>query len=134
MICDLGSELGGDCTQRRIRNELIASVDALVCVIDPLPSKLLGGTDEITLAKTCALKRGNVIWILNKYNDGINTKELRAFLRIKDARKIPYLDARHFYCAQYNCRIPLSMREISTAAQPAFLSVTERLHRIITYL
>ncbi len=134
LICDLGSELTDDPVQRQIRSELIFSVDALVCVIDPLPSKLLGGTDELSLAKACALKRDNVIWILNKYNDGVNAKELRAFLRLKDTQRIPYIDARHFYCAQYNCRIPISMREIATVAQPRFLSVTECLHHILTDL
>ena len=134
LICDLGSEIYRNKEHFNTRCELIASMDALICVIDPMPSKLLGAQDELFIAKQYNIKRNNVIWILNKYNDGINFKELYSFLRIKNPQKIPCIDARHFYCAEYNCRIPISMREISDKCSSTFFDTIEKLHKVITDL
>lgn len=134
LICDLGSEIYKNKAHFDIGCELIASMDVLICVIDPMPSKLLAGRDDFFIAKQSAVKRNNVIWILNKYNDGINLKELHSFLRIKDLQKIPALDARHFYCAEYNCRIPISMKEIGDKCATTFSDIITKIHGVITDL
>lgn len=121
VICDFGS---GSCAY--CKNPLYYDTDMLVCVLDPLPSKLLASSALIEEIKLTEAKGYRVQWILNKDNSGINRRELRDFLGsgiLARAKSIPLLAEKLFYCAEYNCEIPFARKEIREKTEDVFKEV-----------
>ena len=116
-VCDFGSG--------SYVNPLYYDMDTLICVLDPLPSKLLGSAALIEELKLMEAKGHKVIWILNKNNGGINRRELRDFLGNVFARVhiIPLIDEKLFYSAEYNCEIPFAKKEICENVEVIFKEI-----------
>ena len=121
VICDFGN--GTSC------EELFEDMDTMVLVIDPMPSKLLGAAalfDRLRQMKFCG---HDVVFVLNKENNGINRKELRDFLGRAADFTIPMLEEAEFYRAEYNCEIPAARRSIREKTETVF---SELLSRVLT--
>lgn len=116
VICDI--------TQCVESEEIFKEMDVLVFVIDPLPSKLIASYNQLCYMKKCQMEGKKIIWVVNKYNDGINKREFYDFMKIKHFVKIPLVTQEQLYLAEYNCKIPYSMKLISE-------SVTEPIRQII---
>lgn len=93
---------------------LADEMDVLVFVIDPMPSRLLAGFSLLNRARALEEKGKKVLWVVNKYNDGINKKECLEYLRIRHYVKIPLIPQEKFYTSEYNCRLPYHLKELST--------------------
>lgn len=80
--------------------------DVLVCVVDPLPARVLAG-----LAKHHCLRaeqkeresRGehSLLWVMNKENPAVDRRELERFLKIRFDAALPLLPTEFFYRAAY---------------------------------
>jgi Flp pilus assembly CpaE family ATPase len=104
IICDIS-----ECAN--IEDYLI-DMDVVVFVIDPMPSAMIRGYPFLKEVKRFEHRGKKVIWVVNKYNAGIHKRDMQNFLKLKECYKIPFIDAEHFYGAEYNCKIPYEMTGI----------------------
>lgn len=107
IICDLGMH----------REALVSETDLLVLVIDPLPSGLMAGKVVLEGLGTYRRRGGNVLFMINKMNPGVNRKELQNFLRIKPEVELPFIGSELFYRAQFSCKIPFALHEVRNIAE-----------------
>lgn len=121
VICDFGNGTTFE--------ELFEDMDTMVLVLDPMPSKLLGAEALFDRLRNMKFRGHDVIFVVNKENDGINRKELRDFLGCAADFTIPMLDAAEFYRAEYNCEIPVARKAIRERTEAMFL---ELLSRVLT--
>lgn len=81
---------------------LIAEMDEVYIVIDPLPSKLLKSARFIEKLRLVYPK---AVFVVNKMNKGVHRPELNRFLG-SDYIAIPSYSADKIYSAEYNCSLP----------------------------
>jgi len=81
--------------------DLIPEMDALLVAIDPLPSRLIPAHGLL-----CRLRRAEipVLYVINKWNEGVDKGELFNYLQLREAIRIPEIPARYIYGAEYACR------------------------------
>ncbi len=80
--------------------------DVLVCVVDPLPARVLAGLarhHQLRAEQEEREKRGehSLLWVMNKANPAVDKRELERFLRIRFDATLPLLPAEFFYQAAY---------------------------------
>jgi hypothetical protein len=76
----------------------------LICVVDPFPARLIAGVDIFSFIQYFKQKGGNVLFVVNKENSGINKKELVKYLKTKDYISLGTLPSSEIYEASYNCK------------------------------
>ena len=118
IICDMGSE---------IKISRLDEMDKIICVVDPMPSRLIGSRVVYQNLKEEEHKGKEIIWIINKANGGINKKCFREYIKIKKPITIPLIRPEHFYTAEYNCRIPFEQREIKSKVRPQFEEIVKHI-------
>ncbi len=121
VICDMSEIVSMD--------SVIKEMDLIVAVIDPLPSKLIGAYPQLCYLKKCQLDGQPVIWVVNKYNEGINKRELNGFIKIKNYIKIPLIPLEQLYSAEYSCKLPYSVKSIAEVLRQP---VAEIVHKFNT--
>jgi CO dehydrogenase nickel-insertion accessory protein CooC1 len=109
IVCDF--EINSEC------GEFLMDVDALLVVIDPIPSSLIAGYEMISYCKVLERNGRKVFWIINKDNKGVNKKELNKFIKLKELYYIPLINTEEIYSAEYNCMLPISNREARSKIQ-----------------
>lgn len=107
--------------------EVIREMDIILFIIDPLPSRLISGYSLLCEMKNRELKGQNVIWIINKFNEGINKRELISFVKLKSYFTIPMIQQEFFYLAEYNCRIPYTVKSIAEELQEPLDEIRSKL-------
>ncbi len=112
LVCDINCNTS-DSSVADQWESLVDEMDVLIFVIDPMPSRLLAGYSLFSRARALEEKGKKIIWIINKYNDGINKKECLAYLRIKTYGVIPLIQQEKFYTSEYNCRLPYHLKELN---------------------
>lgn len=104
IICDITS-----CDKLE---QILKEMDVIVFVIDPIPSKLIKAYESLCLIKKCQLSGQKIVWAVNKYNAGINKREFSDFVKLKQFIKIPLIPQEEIYLAEYNCRLPYSVKSV----------------------
>lgn len=107
VVCDISK---GDGVE-----EILKEMDVIIFVIDPLPSKLIKEYEILCFIKKCQLLGKKIVWVVNKYNDGINKREFYDFMRIKHFIKIPMVSSSDMYLAEYNCKLPYTMKSVNSS-------------------
>ncbi|WP_324824445.1 hypothetical protein [Sinanaerobacter sp. ZZT-01] len=92
--------------------QLLREMDCIFLVIDPLPSKLLSGAEQLAHYR---LSRLPIRIVINKDNSGVPHKELQNYLQTKDLICIPYLQPEWLYEAEYKCLEPYAVDEVKHA-------------------
>lgn len=110
ILCDLSGEAEPD-------YELLRSLDQLIAVIDPMPSKILAGYPILCNLKMLDTEKEGMIFVINKMNRGVNRRQMLDFLKIKKPVFFPLAGPEHVYTAEYNCKIPYTLSEIKNALQ-----------------
>ncbi|HVI40943.1 MAG TPA: hypothetical protein VM577_09805 [Anaerovoracaceae bacterium] len=110
ILCDLSGETDLD-------YQLLQSMDQIIAVVDPLPSKMLEGYGILCNLKTLETGRGDMIYVINKMNRGVNRRQMLDFLKIKKPVFLPLVDPESIYTAEYNCKIPYTISEVKNALQ-----------------
>lgn len=95
-------------------SELLADSDEIFIVVDPLPGKLLPGTHSLQRLR---LKFPESRIVVNKMNPGVNRAEFEKYLGSSDYIRLPALDAKTIYKAEYSCIPPCDMPGASRLAQ-----------------
>ena len=81
--------------------KLAWEMDRILVVIDPLPSKMLEGYELLCNLKLSELP---ILYVVNKYNKGVNRRQLLSYLKLKKLKYIPMIDYKAIYGAEYTCR------------------------------
>lgn len=119
ILCDLSGE--------EIDFELVKSMDRTLVLIDPMPSRMLAGYGDL-----CRFRSGEAeaaIYAINKMNRGVNGRQMADFLKLKQPILIPLVDPEFIYNAEYNCRIPYSVREVKKCLQEPMGAIASALFR-----
>ena len=91
---------------------LLQTMDQIIAVIDPLPSRMLKGYETLRGIKVLEMRQNDIIYIINKLNKGVNRRQMYDYLKIKKPVTVPLISPEQVYTAEYNCKIPYSMAEI----------------------
>lgn len=83
--------------------------DVLVCVIDPLPSRILAGLGRYRLLREEENQRllrreKSLLWVQNKANVAADVQEAERFLKLRFDVALPLLPQEFFYEAEYQQR------------------------------
>ena len=89
-------------------------------VIDPLPSSMLTGYERL-----CALRTEGspLTYIVNKYNDGVDRRELLQFLNVSKPIYVPMVAPEAVYGAEYACRTVYDMAQAKKMLQAPFKEI-----------
>lgn len=104
IFCDLSGE--GD-----LSSELLLSMDQIVAVVDPLPSGMLEGYGRLCSLKALETGGREIVYVINKFNRGVNKRQMLDFLNVKKPVMIPLINPESIYTAEYNCKIPYALSE-----------------------
>ena len=105
--------------------ELLTDMDVLIVVIDPMPSALIGGFEMLSLCKSLEEKGKKVCWIVNKYNDGVNKREMLKYIKIRELFYLPLIPTEELYMAEYNCMLPVSARRVRSHLEAPINKIIE---------
>jgi hypothetical protein len=100
--------------------KLISDCDRIFAVIDPSPSALMADTEKLELFKSLESGGADILYVINKMNPGVDVKEMRSFIRVRNAVEIPFLPAEGIYASEYNCCTVYSMPKLAPLLDPAF--------------
>lgn len=80
--------------------------DVLVCVVDPLPARVLAGLARHHYLRAEQKERESrgehsLLWVMNKENPAVDRRELERFLKIRFDAALPLLPTEFFYQAAY---------------------------------
>lgn len=110
IICDVSGDGNPD-------YQLLQSMDQIVAVIDPMPSKMLEGYHTLCNLKVMEIEKGDMIYVINKMNSGVNRHQMLDFLKIRKPVFLPLISAESIYTAEYNCKIPYTLSEVKNTLQ-----------------
>lgn len=119
LICDLSGYIGDV-------EPLLHHMDHILAVVDPLPSKMLEGYNLLQKLKTSERKE-HIHFIINKYNQGVNRREMLEFLKIRQPVYLPLIDMELIYTAEYRCKNPFSLGEVNSRLKEPLKTIAERL-------
>jgi len=108
ILCDISAtgimDASGPLKGREALAALLADFDHIVCVIDPLPSRLLASVPAAEVCRAVAAAGVPITYIFNKLNAGVNFREVTRFTGVKDFLPFPAIPAEAVYSAEYACR------------------------------
>lgn len=95
------------------RPESLLEADLVICVVDPLPSRIRSGLQQLEALRENKIRFGKrfspllnlplpVLWVLNKDNSQVGHRELERSLNIKFDFAVPLLSPEIFYKAEYS--------------------------------
>lgn len=104
LVCDIS-----DCKNTV---DYLLDMDNIIFVIDPSPTSMITGYPLMREIKRLEHNGKQVAWVVNKFNAGINKRDMQNFLKLKDYYKIPAMNVDDFYSAEYNCKLTYEMPDI----------------------
>jgi len=121
IVCDIS-----ECSSKE---DYLLDMDAVVFVIDPMPNAMISGYPFMREVKRLEHNGKKVIWVVNKFNAGINKRDMQNFLKLKEYYKIPAIESSDFYNAQYNCKLPYEMLDIREHTKSTIEQIVKLLAR-----
>jgi hypothetical protein len=123
LLCDFSARLGFGLAEEEDRldclKKLLRDMTLIVLVVDPAPSKLLGGHGRLSMIKELEAASCNVLYVINKLGKGVNKKELYDYLKPRRKAVIGLIDSDELHEAEYNCKNPYQMPAVKRAATAA---------------
>lgn len=107
--------------------EHLADMDVLILVMDPAPSGLLASLPILREVRRMEEAGMPVIRVLNRWNEGIEKREVLRFLQDKDPLMVPVIPYEAICRCQFNCQLPLKDPTISNLMK---LPMEKIIHRI----
>ncbi|MDR0570827.1 MAG: hypothetical protein LBG71_06385 [Clostridiales Family XIII bacterium] len=118
-VCDFSARLGFGVEEPSARRELLMrllkEMDLLVCMVNPSPSKLLGGAGRLGMLKEMEMGGHRVLYAVNMFCKGVNRKELMGFLRPRACCHVPEIPLVELLEAEYNCKNPYQAAGVKAA-------------------
>ncbi len=122
ILWDIGYELFSSDPEAAVKD-----IDALIFVIDPLPSSMLTYYDIFKKVKSLNIP---VIYVLNRMNSGIDRSEAESFLKIKRPEVIDAVPAESIYASEYACENPYRNKNVRMIISDSINSISERLKKL----
>lgn len=122
VLCDLSGREETD-------YEIISVMDQIIVLIDPLPSAMMKGYQKLCKIRAMEESGKEHIYVINKMNRGVNKHQMLDFLDLSQAVFLPHIDAESIYTAEYNCKVPYSLREVKKAMQEPMNTIVTSLFR-----
>jgi hypothetical protein len=127
IICDFSARLGAglgakpaDEDERLARLKILLSdMNLILFVVDPAPSKLLGGHKRLSMIKELEAASHDVLYVINKFGKGVNKRELYNYLKPRRKTEIEFIDPDELYEAEYTCKNPYQMPAVKRAVTRA---------------
>jgi hypothetical protein len=91
--------------------KLLDDMDRVFVIVDPLPSRMMADPRMLEVFKDLEANGREVVYVLNKWNRGVNAREVKAFLRVKNPVFIQLISGETIYAAEYNCQTVAAMPE-----------------------
>ena len=107
--------------------EILQEMDYILAVVDPMPSKLIYSYERLCVLKRCEAQGRKTIWIVNKFNEGVNKREFNDFVKLKKEIYFPYVQQDYFYNAEYNCKIAYTSMKIYDKFKEPIREIVSRL-------
>lgn len=104
--------------------EVLKDMDAVIAVIDPLPSRLIPGCSLLALI---GRELRQAIYVINKNNKGIDRYELMRFLKLRKSLLIPIIPQEEIYSAEYRCQIPYCNAAVKKLLKEPFREIIRRI-------
>lgn len=122
------------------RPESLWEADVVICVVDPLPSRIRSGLQQLEALRDNQIRFGKrfspllnlpspVLWVLNKDNPQIGHRELERSLNIKFDFAVPLLPPEIFYKAEYSS-VPI-FQMLEAAACSEFGRLAKRVLKLL---
>lgn len=119
------------------RPESLWEADVVICVVDPLPSRLRSEIRQLEALRDNQIRFGkrfspllnlptSVLWVLNKDNPQVKHRELERSLNIKFDFAVPLLSTEIFYKAEYSSVPIFQMVEAAVRPHPSGSSDKQR--------
>ena len=116
VICDVPGYSFFDCILGRdALTALLADMDRIICIFDPLPSRLLASVRTAEACRSISPANTKIHWVFNKLNSGVDLREAVRFTGAKDYIPFPAIPASVLYKAEYACRSIAFFPEAETA-------------------
>lgn len=122
ILCDISCE-DEDCFQ------LLQYMDKVIVVIDPLPSKMLSGYGFLQSLKALNSPGKTNLYVINKYNRGINRRELADFVKVEKPVYLPMIKQETIYALEYSCRNPYGLPEVKMILEKPLREIATRLYQ-----
>jgi len=103
--------------------DILPDMDAVVCVLDPLPTRLCPYAADIERIR---IEAPGPVFVANNMNRGVHRGELKRFLRGTDWLELPHVATEDLYRAQYNCVLPYSIASVRKAVAPVLTELWGR--------
>ena len=94
---------------------LLADLDLIICVFDPLPSRLLVSVPATEACRAATSAGSKTRWVFNKMNPGVDIREVIRFTGIKDFLPFPAIPIETVYRTEYACRSLATVPEAEAA-------------------
>lgn len=130
-LCDLTLSIDDGYDTDKDNENLLSNFDLLVLVIDPLPSKLLAAFSRLELLKKLEISGLPVIYLINKYNSGINARELKEYIKSKKVIEVPALEYKTIYRAEYSCKTLIDDKDGQQNLQEPFMRLIAEIKPIM---
>lgn len=98
-------------------NPLINEADKIIVIIDPLPTECMQNQDKLDMFKELKRTGFPVEFVVNRWNEGVNTNEFDEFLKVKPLMYIPSVNSKFIYKAVYDCIIPFDIPEVKDSLE-----------------
>jgi hypothetical protein len=117
VICDINGSFGASLERDADRiaelRKILNDMDRVCVVIDPAPSAMMADPEKLEMLKDYESSGGDIVYIMNKQNPGVNRRETKKFLKVRDIAEVPYFSPADIYAAEYNCQTVFSVPNIS---------------------
>ncbi len=117
VLCDFSGD-------QILNRQMLQDMDQIIAVIDPIPSKMLEGYQLLHRIKDMEQNNeADVIYVINKFNRGVNRRQMLNYLNIKNPVIIPLVKTEIIYTAEYNCKIPYTLSEVKSVLQKSLTEI-----------
>ncbi|MGD9678944.1 MAG: hypothetical protein AB7V16_11440 [Vulcanibacillus sp.] len=107
-LIDLGTDYLKDDLQ-----DFMYDLDMLLVIIDPMPPNLMACENNLIYFKSLLKEGLNVKFLINKFNPGVNKKQLLDYLKLDHLIYVSLIDQELIYKAVYESQIPSEINQIN---------------------
>lgn len=105
--------------------KILWEMDRVIAVIDPLPSRLVAGYPLLSQLKSSELP---IVYVVNKYNGGVDRKQLLDFIRVKHLFYVPMVPPEAIYSAEYTCQPAFDVPEAHKILEEPIWHLIDEIH------
>lgn len=120
-IVDVGNNIQHDSI-----TPLINEVDNIFIMIDPMPAEIMQHSDLLDYFLKLKNNGVPISFIINKWTESVDKKQLLKFLTNKPLGFIPYVDLKYIHKAVYDCKIPYSIEEVKQVLEMPFYNIIKQ--------